>query len=93
MYNGLSLVRLKRRRWPVKYKERIFNNRLELLDFCFRTHSLIPFKGFLHSNYYFCRIALEEKFQREFTYREVKRILNDKTWQWRTSSQSYKNKL
>ena len=33
------------------------------------------------------REALETKFNRKFSFREVKKILNDKSWQWRTSSQ------
>jgi len=32
-------------------------------------------------------MALESKFNRKFTLREVRKILKDKSWQWRTSLQ------
>lgn len=34
-----------------------------------------------------CKIALECKFDRKFSLQEIRNILADKSWQWRTQSQ------
>lgn len=84
-------------RWPVKHKDKLFGDKLEFLMYLHQTE-LEDDKSFEkkisyfhHSKYYFVRAALESKFNRHFSFAEVKRIINDTSWQWRNTLQPLSN--
>lgn len=59
-------------RWPVTYNNKEFSDRLYLLEHLLINNiNKIPYGLFLHSNIYYIRAALEYKFKREFSYKEL----------------------
>lgn len=68
-------------RWPVTYKKNKMGDRLELLVHMLQNEEEPDRSYFLPSHYYYVRAALEAKFNRHFSPLEVKRIIEDKSWQ------------
>jgi hypothetical protein len=60
-----------------KYNGIVFLNRLELFVYLCRTNSKFSPKMFYHSKLYYCRAALEKKFNRRFSMQEVKELIKD----------------
>lgn len=80
-------------RWPVKHRDISYGDRLALLVGIIKSQENDPNNmgnNFLHSRIYYIRAALEEKFNRHFSLVEIKRIINDKSWQTQgTPSQAF----
>lgn len=77
-------------RWPLTHKRQTFGDRLSVLVYLSRNNidDFPEANLFLLSKYYFVRAALEAKFNRNFSLKEVRRIINDTSWQWRDSFQT-----
>lgn len=69
-----------------------FSSRLDAFVYiCKIENNNFPVKLFLHSDIYYVRAHLEEKFKREFSLKEVQKMTLDKSWQWCTSPQTLTN--
>lgn len=77
-------------RWPLTHKKQVFGDRLSVLVHLTKNNiEDFPEQNlFLLSKYYFVRAALESKFNRDFSLAEVRKIINDTSWQWRDSFQT-----
>ena len=84
-------------RWPIKHRGESYPDRLSLLNHFIQEDSGVLTERnfgnfFIHSRNYYVRAALEAKFNRPFSPLEIKRIIEDKSWQTvDTPSQTQKN--
>lgn len=71
-------------RWPIKHRDITYGDRLALLVGIIKSQEDNPKNmgnNFLHSRIYYIRAALEAKFDRHFGLAEIKKIINDTSWQ------------
>lgn len=71
----------------LRFEDIVFNGYLDLLYYFIRNKRPLPATLFPHSETLFIKSILEAKFNRQFPIKEVRKIIRDKSWQWRTSSQ------
>lgn len=83
---------MKEKKYIVEYDGKVFPGWLEFGYYLFKNN--LDYKFYPTSRIFFIREALQNKFKRRFTFTEVRKIINDKSWQTKsTPSQPYdKNK-
>lgn len=72
----------------IEYNNQTFCGYLELAYYLLNNHIEFNNVIFPSNRMYLLRILLENKFDRKFTWKETKEILDDKPWQWRTREQT-----
>lgn len=61
----------------ILFKDKKFQSYIDLLYYLIDNNMKVDTNYFPYSNLYYCRKALEEKFKRKFTFKEVKRLIKD----------------
>jgi hypothetical protein len=72
----------------IRYKNIILKDYIDLLYYFLNRGLRFRIELFPSHKYFYTKAALEAKFSRKFSKKEIKQILNDKSWQWRNLSQT-----
>lgn len=76
----------------IKYNDMVFLSYIHLMFYLARKYDREIEERLFPKNYmFFIKYLLEEKFNRRFTFKEIKSLLRDKSWQSHTASQLQDN--